>query len=76
MENIARSAAGHKILYLLPLTDLPQYPAYDPKLWGRVAQWRSSWRYEADTVPRQEAAEFLDDVQAVVDWLSPKISGG
>ena len=76
VENIARSAAGHKILYLRQLTDLPQYPAYDQKLWGRVAQWRSSWRYETDAVPRAEAVAFLADVQAVVDWLSPKIIGG
>ena len=76
VENIARSAAGHKVLYLLQLTDLPQDPAYDRRLWGRVAQWRSSWRYEADAVPHVEATEFLDDVQAVVNWLSPKIGGG
>lgn len=76
VENIARSAAGHRILYLLQLTDLPRYPAYDVRLWGRVAQWRSSWRYETDAVPRTEAIEFVDDVQAVVAWLSPKIGGG
>ncbi len=76
VEQIARTAAGHKILYLLQLTDLPQYPAYDPKRWARVAQWRSSWRYETDMVAHTDAGEFLDDVQAVVDWLSPKIFGG
>lgn len=76
VERIARSAAGHKILYLLQLTNLPQYSGYDPKAWARVAQWRSSWRYETDTVPRNEADGFMDDVQAVVDWLSPKIIGG
>ena len=76
VEQIARTAAGHKILYLLQLTDLPQYPGYDPKLWARVAQWRSSWRYETDFVSPADAEEFLEDVQAVVNWLSPKIIGG
>lgn len=76
VENIARSAAGHKILYLLQLTDLPSYPGYDPKLWGRVAQWRSAWRYATDPVAQTEAAEFVEGVQAVVDWLLPKIIGG
>lgn len=73
VENIARTAAGHKIFYLLQLTNLPQYPGYDQRDWGRVAQWRSSWRYETDNFPPLAAAEFLDDIQAVVDWLSPKI---
>ncbi len=36
VENITRSAAGHKLLYLLQLTNLPQYPAYDPKLWAAL----------------------------------------
>ena len=76
VENIARSAAGHKILYLLQLTDLPRYPVYDPRLWARVAQWRSSWRYETESISRLEAVEFLNDVQTIVDWLSPKIIGG
>lgn len=76
VENVARSAAGHRLLYLLQLTDLPYYPRYDGRLWGRVAQWRSSWRYETDPVPRIEAAEFLGDVQALVDWISPKITRG
>lgn len=74
IENIARSAAGHKIFYLLRLTDLESYPAYDPKIWSRVAQWRSSWRYETDTPRVMEADEFVNDVQAVANWLSPKIS--
>ena len=76
IENIARSAAGHKIEYLLQLTDLPQFPDFDRELWGRLAQWSSSWRYETDAVPRARAAEFLDDVQASVNWLTPKVSGG
>ena len=76
IENIARTAAGHKILYLLQLTDLPQYPAYDPRLWGRVALWQSSWRYETDPVLHSAAIEFIDDVQAATDWLLPKIEGG
>ncbi len=75
VEQIARTAAGHKILYLLQLTDLPQYPAYDP-MWARVAQWRSSWRYETDPVARADTENFLKDVQAIVNWLSPKIIGG
>ena len=75
VEQIARTAAGHRILYLLQLTDLPQYPAYDPKLWARVALWRSSWRYETEPIARTEAEKFMDDVQAIVDWLSPKIIG-
>ena len=38
VKNIAQSAAGHKVLYLLQLADLPQNPAYDRRLCGRVAQ--------------------------------------
>ncbi len=76
IENIARSAAGHKIEYLLQLTNLPQFPDFDRELWGRLAQWSSSWRYETDSVPRIRATEFLDDVQASVNWLTPKVSGG
>lgn len=76
VEQIARTAAGHKIFYLLQLTDLPLYPAYDPRQWARVAQWRSSWRYETDFVAHGDAVEFLNDVQSVVDWISPKITGG
>lgn len=75
VEQIARTAAGHKILYLLQLTDLPQYPAYDPKLWARAAQWRSSWRYDTDSVTRADAENFVNDVQAIVNWLLPKIVG-
>lgn len=75
VENIARSAAGHKVLYLLQLTDLPASPGYDPKLWGRVAQWRSAWRYETDMASNAEAQEFVDDVQAAANWLSSKLTG-
>ena len=75
IKQIARTAAGHKIQYLLQLTDLPQYPMYDAKLWARVAQWRSSWRYETDAIARSDAEEFLSNVQAVADWISPKIGG-
>ncbi len=75
VENIARSAAGHKILYLLRLTDLSTSPGYDPQLWGRAAQWRSSWRYETDAISHAAAQEFVDDVQSVVNWLSSKITG-
>lgn len=76
VENIARSAAGHKILYLSQLTDLPTYAGYDAKLWSRVARWQSSWRYETDQVSPVEANAFLQDVQAVMDWLAPIITGG
>ena len=74
VDQIARTAAGHKIQYLLQLTNLPQYPAYDAKLWARVAQWRSSWRYETDLVARSDAQQFISDVQDVVNWVSPKIA--
>lgn len=73
VENIARTAAGHKIFYLLQLTDLTQYPDYDQKCWSRVAQWRSSWRYETDNVSHSASSEFVDDIQTIVDWLSAKI---
>ena len=75
IENIARTAAGHQIFYLLRLTDLQGRPGYDIRLWGHVGQWRSAWRYETDFVQRQEATDFIDAVQSVVDWLSPKIMG-
>ena len=73
VENIARTAAGHKIMYLLQVTNLPQYPDYDQKAWSRVGQWRSSWRYETDNVSHSVASEFVDDIQIIVDWLSPKV---
>ncbi len=75
IENIARSAAGHKLYYLLQLTNLAGYNAYDAKLWGRLSKWQSSWRYETDTkiFSRQEAMEFLIDVNSAVKWLSPLV---
>jgi hypothetical protein len=74
LRNILRTAAGHQIAYLIQLTDLPKiYPSYDPKLWGRLGEWQSAWRYESDAVARAEAEAFLNDVQAVVDWLSSKM---
>lgn len=73
-KNIRRSAAGHKIAYLLSLTDLPKERAvYDAKLWGRLGEWQSSWRYETDAVELETALAFLSDVQTAVDLLSPKL---
>ena len=76
VENIARSAAGHRIMYLLQLTDLFQKPGYDQQIWGRVARWTSSWRYETDRVERDQAIQFVRDVEAVVKWVSSKVTGG
>jgi hypothetical protein len=73
-KNIARTAAGHQIAYMVLLTDLEtSYPGFDTKLWGRVGKWKSAWRYETDLVRPETAAEFLDDVAAVVNWLQSKI---
>lgn len=74
LRNILRTAAGHQIAYLVQLTSLTtDDPGYDPKLWGRLGEWQSAWRYESDSVPRIKAQAFLEDVQAAVNWLSPKM---
>ena len=76
VRNIARTAAGHQIAYLVELTDLPTtHTGYDRGLWGRVAAWQSAWRYESGQVPPEEAREFLEDVEAAVHWIQPKIGG-
>jgi hypothetical protein len=72
--NIARTAAGHRIAYLVQLTNLETtFPGYDRKLWGRVGAWKSSWRYETDAVKPDTVQDFMEDVEAVVKWLQPKI---
>jgi len=71
VENIIRTAAGHRLVYLLQITDLITYNAYDEQLWGRLAQWRSAWRYETDEMTRADADGFMDDVQRAADWLLP-----
>ncbi len=74
VKNIARTAAGHQIAYLVQLTDLEsKYTGYDRRLWGRVGAWTSSWRYESDTVKWETARDFLEDVEAVVNWLQAKL---
>ena len=74
VKNIARTAAGHQIAYLVQLTDLETaYPGYNRGLWARVGAWKSSWRYESDPVSLETAREFLEDVEAAVNWLQPKI---
>ena len=74
VRNIARTAAGHEIAYLSQLTDLQTaYVTYDVKLWGRLGAWRSAWRYETERVLLPDAQEFLEDVEAAVNWLQPKI---
>ena len=71
--KISSSAAGHSIGYLLQLTDLVEQAGYDPKLWGRVAVWRSVWRYDASVVKRDTAEAFMNDVRSAVNWLLPRI---
>lgn len=74
VKNILRTAAGHRIAYLVQLTNLPtDFPNFDLKLWGRLGGWQSSWRYEGDMVGQTEAEAFMADVQAAVDWLSSKM---
>lgn len=74
IKNILRTAAGHQIAYLVTLTGLAQNaPDFDARLWGRLAEWQSSWRYESDPVRVETAQDFLDDVQKAVNWLSPKL---
>ena len=73
VEKISSSAAGHSIYYLLQLTDLVEQAGYDPSLWGRVAVWRSVWRYDSLVVSRFTAEAFINDVRTAVNWLSPRI---
>ena len=73
IEKISSSAAGHSLAYLLGLTDLAEQPDYDPALWGRVAVWRSVWRYDPSPVKRDAAEAFVEDVRTAVNWLSPRI---
>ena len=75
VKDIAHTAAGHQIVYLVKLTNLETYPGYDEKLWGRVGKWQSSWRYESGWVEQKKAQEFLKDVEVVVRWLQPKFGG-
>ena len=73
-KNVLRSAAGHEISYVVQLTDLEtSFESYDIKIWGRVGAWKSAWRYESDVMSPQTAQEFLKDVEAIVNWLQPKI---
>ena len=76
VRDIAHTAAGHSIYYVLQLTDLLNHPGYDVSLWGRVAQWQSFWRYEYDYPRRTDAEGFVQDVRSVVNWLRPKIGQG
>jgi hypothetical protein len=73
VRDIAHTAAGHSIYYILQLTDLQHRPGYEQSLWGRLAQWQSSWRYAYDFPRRQEAEESVQDVRDAVNWLRPKI---
>lgn len=74
IRNILRTAVGHKIAYPLALTNLPTDSAgYDAKLWGRLAEWQSSWRYESRAPNSSKAQAFMNDVQTAVNCLSPKL---
>lgn len=73
IPDIAHTSAGHNIGLLVGLTDLAERPGYDPRLWGRVDQWKSTWRYIPDSPDRVKAEKFMSDVRAAIDWLSPKI---
>ncbi len=73
IEQIASSAAGHNIYYLVGLTDIAERPGYDRVLWSRLSGWKSTWRYLHDTPKREHAEGFLRDVRAAVKWLQPKI---
>jgi hypothetical protein len=72
VADISRSAAGHRLIYILRYTDLTGYPGYSEALWGRLAQWNSAWRYETDPVARSAAEAFIGDVQTAVNWLSAR----
>lgn len=73
IADIAHTAAGHNIDRLIRLTDLVERPGYDTKLWGRVAQWQTAWRYSHDFPERSAAEAFMNDVRAATNWLAPKI---
>ncbi len=73
LRDIAGSAAGHSIDYLLRLTDLSDKYEFDIRLWGRLAQWKSFWRYDPNPATRQEAEVFLTDILAAINWLKPKV---
>ena len=76
IRDIAHTAVGHSLYYVVQLTDLPFHPGYDVALWGRLAQWQSFWRYEYDYPRRLEAEVFVQDVRSAVNWLRPKIMQG
>ncbi len=73
IRNIGASTAGHSIDYLMRLTDLSTRPGFDPKLWGRIAKWDTSWRYNPTPASIDEAHAFVSDVRKAINWLRPKI---
>ena len=74
IRDIAHSASGHSIGYLLGLTNLEMQHGFEVKLWGRLAEWKASWRYDPSLATRTEAEAFLKDVQTATRWIQPKIS--
>jgi hypothetical protein len=76
IPDIAHTAAGHNISRLVSLTDLAERPGYDPKLWGRLSQWQTAWRYAHDFPERAKAEAFMNDVRVATNWLTPKIVRG
>lgn len=73
VEKITSSAAGHDLFYLVGLTDLGIRPGYSPKLWGRLSQWKSTWRYDPKSATREEAERFINDVTVATNWLKPSV---
>lgn len=74
IRDIARTASGHSLGYLLGLTDLESQQGFDVKLWGRLTEWKPAWRYDPAPSAPDAARAFLEDVRAALRWVQPRIS--
>ena len=66
----------HHLELLLRLTQRFDQLRQHQMLWPQFAlvnRWIPAWRYTADMANRQDAADFLEAVARIMQWLEPNV---
>jgi len=66
----------HHLELLLRLTQTFERLRQNQKLWPQfniVNRWTPAWRYSADLANRQDAEDFLEAVEKIINWIENNI---
>ena len=66
VKDIEHSSSGHNLAELLKLTNIIPLSDIDRELWGRIALWSTSWRYDRKAIETKSCQRFMNDIATAI----------